>query len=245
MRASRLNKAPMTTINLTQSQLRRRRAEKKRRASHKRRLALFSLLFMILGSSAAFASFGPSKQVAQSAPSHLKGHKVITRSLHVKISSKPKKRGRGLLAAPQTPTSTAPSQSTFLCPYPDSLRGAFDYAAEQTGLDRSLLAAIAFSESRFQTSDESGAGAVGVMQITRPTAEAIGINPDNTWENIVGGARYLKSLVSRFNSTYLAIAAYNAGPSAVSAYQGVPPYPETLSYVSQVSAYQAHWAGCA
>ncbi|MDO7641661.1 MAG: lytic transglycosylase domain-containing protein, partial [Reinekea forsetii] len=53
-------------------------------------------------------------------------------------------------------------------------------------------------------------------------------------ENINAGTKHLKYLLQRFSSLSLALAAYNAGEGAVAKYQGIPPYPETENYVTQV-----------
>jgi soluble lytic murein transglycosylase-like protein len=54
-------------------------------------------------------------------------------------------------------------------------------------------------------------------------------------QNILGGARYLASLLARFKyDVSLAIAAYNAGPEAVRKHAGIPPYAETRVYVQRV-----------
>jgi soluble lytic murein transglycosylase-like protein len=54
-------------------------------------------------------------------------------------------------------------------------------------------------------------------------------------DNIEGGVRYLNDLIKLFNSdTDLVLAAYNAGQEAVKKYGGIPPYPETKSYIKNV-----------
>jgi soluble lytic murein transglycosylase-like protein len=68
------------------------------------------------------------------------------------------------------------------------------------------------------------------------TAAMLGVNDAlNPSQNIDGGVRYLGMMLQKFNGDYrLAAAAYNAGPSAVEQYGGVPPYQETRAYVDKV-----------
>jgi hypothetical protein len=60
-------------------------------------------------------------------------------------------------------------------------------------------------------------------------------NPFDPRENILGGTKYLSTLLDRFKgNTARALAAYNAGPTAVSRHSGLPPYRETQGYVRKI-----------
>ena len=115
-------------------------------------------------------------------------------------------------------------------PYAD----LFTRAANRYGVDASLLAAVASQESGFDSKAVSGAGAQGLMQFMPATAAGLGVNPLDPGSAIDGAARYLSSLKKQFGSTELALAAYNAGPGAVSRYGDIPPYAETQNYVRAV-----------
>ena len=112
----------------------------------------------------------------------------------------------------------------------------FEEAAARYGLPVKLLRAVAKTESSFNANAVSGAGAMGVMQLMPDTARAMGVsNPFDARQNILGGARYLKQNLERFDGDLsLALAAYNAGAGAVERYGGIPPYAETQRYVDQI-----------
>ena len=130
-----------------------------------------------------------------------------------------------------TPASTVSSASTLAgVPYAN----LFTSAASRYGVDPSLLAAVANQESGFNPSAVSPAGAQGLMQFMPSTAQGLGVDPMDPASSVNGAARYLSTLTQQFGSTDLALAAYNAGPGAVSKYGGIPPYPETQNYVSSV-----------
>ncbi len=115
-----------------------------------------------------------------------------------------------------------------------------DRAGEAADLSPRLLEAIAYVESRFNAKAVSPKGAVGMMQLMPATAAELGVDPHRPEENVRGGADYLRKMVTMFgDDVELAVAAYNAGPSAVLKYGGVPPYPETRAYVDAVMNYLA------
>ncbi|MBI5837363.1 MAG: transglycosylase SLT domain-containing protein [Candidatus Eisenbacteria bacterium] len=109
-------------------------------------------------------------------------------------------------------------------------------AAHETGVDSRLLEAVLLTESAGRPRAVSPKGASGLMQLMPDTARAMGVkNVFDPWENVRGGARYLAQLLDRFGGSVThALAAYNAGPTAVERHGGVPPYPETRRYVRQI-----------
>lgn len=123
----------------------------------------------------------------------------------------------------------------------DALRlaGACVAAAREQGLLPEFLAATILQESAFDPRALSDAGAVGIAQFMPETARSYGIDPYDPFDAIGGAARllgsYQRDYASRYPDSYAAaLAAYNAGPGAVSAYHGVPPYPETRQYVMDI-----------
>lgn len=120
---------------------------------------------------------------------------------------------------------------------------AIHQAAERHRLDGLLLAALVEVESSFRPGVVSPDGAVGLAQVLPSTGRLYGAsNLDDPEVNLDVGARYLRSLLDRFGgSLELALAAYNAGPTRVSRYGGVPPFTETREYVDRVlSTYVDH-----
>ncbi len=116
------------------------------------------------------------------------------------------------------------------------LSGYINNAAAKYGVDSRLITAVAKNESDFNPDALSPAGAIGVMQLMPETARHLGVHDiNNPRDNIGGGAKYLKELLTTFHGDVTkAVAAYNAGPQAVMKYDGVPPYPETRNYVGKV-----------
>jgi soluble lytic murein transglycosylase-like protein len=117
------------------------------------------------------------------------------------------------------------------------LKPHIEAAARATGLPAALIDAVIRTESGYRPRAVSRAGASGLMQLMPGTAREVGVRDVfDPRQNIMGGARYLRKLVDRFNSTRLAVAAYNAGPGAVDRHGGVPPFAETRAYVRTVMA---------
>lgn len=107
-------------------------------------------------------------------------------------------------------------------------------ASATNQLDPRLFASVVWTESAFNPAVVSHAGAIGLAQLMPGTAAGMGVDPWNPIENLDGGARYLRAQLNRFGTLDLALAAYNAGPGAVSRYGGIPPYAETQFYVLRV-----------
>ena len=110
------------------------------------------------------------------------------------------------------------------------------YYSKQHNVDPVLVFSVMKTESHFRHSTVSTAGAKGLMQLMPSTAQGLGVtNAYDAEQNIMGGTKYLKGLMDRFdNNKSLALAAYNAGPNAVKKYGGIPPYMETQNYVKNV-----------
>jgi soluble lytic murein transglycosylase-like protein len=104
------------------------------------------------------------------------------------------------------------------------------------GVSTDLVRAVIQAESAFNPTALSIKGAMGLMQLMPATAAEYGVtNAYDPAENIRAGVAYLKSLLTRYsNNAELALAAYNAGPTAVEKYGAVPPYRETRNYVDRI-----------
>jgi soluble lytic murein transglycosylase-like protein len=110
-------------------------------------------------------------------------------------------------------------------------------AAIRQHLSSDLVGQVAWRESHFRQTAVSNRDAVGVMQLTAGTARALGVDRYDLSQNIHGGAAYLRGMLDRYRGDLpMALAAYNAGPSAVDRYHGIPPYRETQDYVTAILA---------
>ena len=115
----------------------------------------------------------------------------------------------------------------------DSLISEF---AKKYAVDFALIKAMIRAESGFNPRAVSRKGAKGLMQLMPETALRMNVsNAFNPKENIEGGVRYFKYLLSLFNNDLrLSLAAYNAGENVVAQLGTIPPYRETVDYVRRV-----------
>ncbi len=112
-------------------------------------------------------------------------------------------------------------------------------AARRDGLLPEYLAATLLQESAYDPRALSSAGAVGIAQFMPGTAAENGVDPYDPYDAIRGAAALISFYVRSYRGVYpdpyaAALAAYNAGPGAVDAYHGIPPYPQTREYVGDI-----------
>lgn len=91
-------------------------------------------------------------------------------------------------------------------------------------------------ESAYNPAALSPVGAIGLGQLMPATASDLDVDPHDLAQNLDGSARYLLMMLERFGDGPLALAAYNAGPEAVTRHGGIPPYTETQGHVARVTA---------
>ena len=110
-----------------------------------------------------------------------------------------------------------------------------DKLSAEHRVDARLVRALIQVESAYHERARSPKGAMGLMQLMPATARQYAVaDPYDPASNIEGGIRHLKSLLERWFTPALALAAYNAGEAAVEKFHGIPPYPETQNYVSRI-----------
>lgn len=97
-----------------------------------------------------------------------------------------------------------------------------------------FVLAVARAESHFQSDAISPRGAIGLMQLEPEIAKHYGVNICDAADNVRGGIRFLRDLHSRYRNPVFILAAYNAGEKALIEHGGVPPFPETVSFVAAV-----------
>jgi len=122
--------------------------------------------------------------------------------------------------------------------------GLIGLTAREHEVEPALIKAVIAAESNFDPEAVSRKGAQGLMQLMPVTATDLGVDdPLRPTENVRGGTRYLRLMLDRYGDLERAVAAYNAGPTAVDRYGGVPPYRETQDYVRRVLTYYRHYHG--
>lgn len=169
----------------------------------------------------------------------LVGVAAAAAAITTRASSVPLAAAAAAVRAPSIPVS----QKIDPCPFPANLRGYFEAAANDTQLPVALLYAVAKVESNLHQNARSAAGARGLLQLMPATARSLDLDPDQPRSNVLAGARYLKQLFDQFSSADLAIAAYNAGPTAVAA-AGQAPSADVVQYVANVDTQWRSVAGC-
>jgi len=133
---------------------------------------------------------------------------------------------------PQEIFVAAPKMPLAQAPYGELIRKA----SEKYGVDADLVYSVVAAESNFNARAVSRRHAKGLMQLLPETAKRLGVkdifDPE---QNVEAGTRYLRDLLKLYQGDLaLALAAYNAGPAAVERYGNVPPFNETVAYVSAI-----------
>lgn len=123
---------------------------------------------------------------------------------------------------------------------PPALARMIDEVAFRYRIEKALFHAMIRAESGFDPGAVSEDGASGLLQLMPATASALGVEDVfHPRQNLEGGALYLRRLLHRYdNDIVLALAAYNAGPGAVDAHGGVPPFEETRIYLARIGRYR-------
>lgn len=142
---------------------------------------------------------------------------------------------------PIDPAQPAATKTSFWQPDCDQVKPTFidpeiAKAAQREGLPADRLREVIRRESSFYPCAVSRKGALGLMQLMPDTARSLGVkDPMDPVESLAGGAKYLRQLLDRYAGDWIrALGAYNAGPGAVDAANGVPPFAETENYVRDI-----------
>jgi len=138
---------------------------------------------------------------------------------------------------PPPPRSLPASAETRCDPLPATdVDALLTEASEASSVSPDILRSVMKEESGFRPCAVSEKGAIGLMQLMQATAGGLGVTDAfDPLENSIGGARFLKQLLDRYNGDVsLALSAYNAGTGPVDKASGIPNIPETIDYVRQI-----------
>ncbi len=152
----------------------------------------------------------------------------------LKRRSRPKRGKRPLTSSWRMPCLRKRSRCRCM-PVKQHIPALFEEKAKKHNVDPKLVKSVIRAESNWNHRAVSPKGAMGLMQLMPQTANLMGVNnPFDPEQNIEGGVKYLRHLLTRFEGNLtLAIAAYNAGPMRVERKGGVPSIPETVTYVQR------------
>ena len=142
-------------------------------------------------------------------------------------------------SAPVERVTETGSPRGAICPASEPLpataaRALVEKIARDENFYPDFVLAVARAESHFQSDAVSPRGAIGLMQLEPETAKHYSVNVCDPADNVRGGVRFLRDLHSRYRNPLFILAAYNAGEKALIEHGGVPPFPETVSFVAAV-----------
>jgi len=138
--------------------------------------------------------------------------------------------------APEAPANSPEVTVIGVRPARDLIRDSIAIAASRHQIDPDFVASVVKAESGFNPAAVSPKGAQGLMQLMPQTAAKLGVeNALDPAANVEGGTKYLRQLLDQYDGDAVkALAAYNAGPQRVAQYRGIPPYAETLAYITRI-----------
>ena len=144
---------------------------------------------------------------------------------------------REIEALPEEPVAVAETPAAAE-PEPLDLNELIEKLSADFGIHPALVRSVIAAESAGDAMAVSHKGAIGLMQLMPGTAAELEVDPWQPDQNVLGGLRYLRQMLERYqgkpDQVLLALAAYNAGPGAVDRHHGLPPYSETRAYVRRV-----------
>jgi soluble lytic murein transglycosylase-like protein len=200
---------------------------------------IVTTIFLFLVAAGAAQAQGPLSPPARPPVPLTSEQQEKSRAEEAKKSSATQTTGNGASSATANPANLVkiPAPMTRISSGNAAIDGMVAEAAGIHGLDPYLILSVMRQESGFNRNALSPKGASGLMQLMPATASRFGVrNIFDVRENILGGAKYLRWLLDRFNGDVrLALAGYNAGEGAVEFYGNrIPPFSETQNYVRAI-----------